>query len=104
MWVFVMFDLPVKKKKDRKQATQFRKFLISDGYLMLHFSVYARICNGEERVEKHYKRVITNLPKKGSVRVFQLTDKQYGRMSHFLGQKKTEDEIKNAQQSQLVLL
>lgn len=32
MWLFVMFDLPVMTKKERKDATLFRKNLEKDGF------------------------------------------------------------------------
>lgn len=43
MWLFVFFDLPVKTKPERRTATRFRNFLLKDGYMMIQFSVYARI-------------------------------------------------------------
>jgi len=39
MWVFVHFDLPTETKKDRKNYTEFRKFLIKDGFMMMQFSI-----------------------------------------------------------------
>ena len=39
MRVMVFFDLPVKTKKDRKAYTDFRKFLIKDGFIMVQYSV-----------------------------------------------------------------
>ena len=39
----VFFDLPVKTARDRREASQFRKFLLNDGYHMIQFSVYARV-------------------------------------------------------------
>lgn len=86
LWVFVFFDLPVGTKKERNAATRFRNFLKDDGYMMLQFSVYARVCRGEEAVDKHLLRVTKNLPTKGSVRALQVTDKQYGRMKLLLGE------------------
>jgi CRISPR-associated protein Cas2 len=91
MWVFVFFDLPVTTKEGRKAATQFRNFLLKDGYMMIQYSVYARICNGQERVDKHMKRVQDNLPALGSVRALQITDKQYGRMKILVGNKKNNE-------------
>ena len=35
MWLFVFFDLPVTTKKERKQAAQFRKELMKDGFAMV---------------------------------------------------------------------
>ncbi|MEM7071759.1 MAG: CRISPR-associated endonuclease Cas2, partial [Pseudomonadota bacterium] len=80
MWIFVFFDLPVKEKKERRAATQFRNFLLKDGYMMIQWSVYARVCNGQVRVEKHTKRLQHHLPARGNIRLLQITDKQYSRM------------------------
>ena len=40
MWVLVFFDLPTDTKKERKSATDFRKKLIADGFIMFQFSIY----------------------------------------------------------------
>ena len=40
MRILVMFDLPVKTKAERRSATQFRNFLVNDGYHMVQYSVY----------------------------------------------------------------
>lgn len=101
MWHMVFFDLPVGTKVERRHATRFRNFLKDDGYLMLQFSVYARICRAEEGVEKHHSRVMKNLPPKGSVRTLQVTDRQYARMKLLVGES-TKSERAAAQQ--LVLL
>ncbi len=101
LWVFVFFDLPVGTKSDRRAATRFRNFLKDDGYMMLQFSVYARVCRGEEAVDKHLQRVTRNLPKKGGVRALQVTDKQYGRMRLLLGESEKNEKVAP---QQLVLL
>lgn len=101
LWVFVFFDLPVGSKTERRDATRFRNFLKDDGYMMLQWSVYARVCRGEEAVDKHLLRVTKRLPPKGSVRALQVTDKQYGRMRLLLGNA-SKNEKATAQQ--MVLL
>ncbi len=93
MWVFVFFDLPVGTKTERRYATRFRNFLKDDGYLMLQWSVYVRVCRGEEAVDKHIERVRRNLPPKGSVRALQVTDRQYGRMRTMLGEPKKNERV-----------
>ena len=62
MRILVFFDLPVKTKKQRREATRFRNFLLNDGYHMVQFSVYARVCNGMDAVNKHRGRIKNNLP------------------------------------------
>lgn len=97
MWLMVFFDLPVKTKEQRKSATQFRNFLLNDGYMMLQFSVYSRTCRAQDAVDKHLRRALEQLPKSGSVRALQVTDKQYTRMKILLGNKMAE-ETKGGQQ------
>jgi CRISPR-associated protein Cas2 len=101
MWLMVFFDLPVKEKPQRRRATRFRQFLKKDGYIMLQLSVYARVCRGQDAVDKHVKRVRASLPKEGSVRTLQVTDKQYGRMELLLGNAPKTEQIGA---SQMVLL
>jgi CRISPR-associated protein Cas2 len=101
LWLFVFFDLPVGTKVQRRMATRFRNFLKDDGYMMLQWSVYARVCRGEEAIDKHVQRVTKNLPTKGSVRALQVTDKQYDRMRLLLGEA-TKNE--RAAPHQMVLL
>jgi len=86
VWLFVFFDLPVGTKAERRDASRFRNFLKDDGFMMLQYSVYARVCKAEDGAMKHVARVTRNLPGKGSVRSLQVTDRQYGRMRLMLGQ------------------
>lgn len=101
MWLMVFFDLPVKTKPQRGKASRFRQFLKKDGYIMLQLSVYARVCRGQDAVEKHLRRARASLPKEGSVRTLQVTDKQYGRMELMLG---TAPKTEQIGPSQMVLL
>lgn len=85
MWVFVFFDLPTETKKDRKNASRFRKQLIQDGFTMMQFSIYTRHSNSRENANVHIRRVKSFLPPKGEVIIFTLTDKQFGMMEFFKG-------------------
>lgn len=98
MRILVFFDLPVVKREDRKEYQNFRRFLLNDGYLMLQFSVYSRICNGTDRIEKHVNRLKSNLPPKGSVRYLQLTEKQYSEMKFLVGSPKMQEKKINSSQ------
>lgn len=89
--MIVLFDLPVKEKTAQKAATKFRKFLIDDGYLMLQYSVYTRVCNGYDAVKTHEKRLKAHLPENGSVRLLTITEKQYESMQILLGEFKQSD-------------
>lgn len=92
MRILVFFDLPVKEKAARKAAAKFRNFLVKDGFQMLQYSVYTRVCNGYDSVKTHENRVRRNLPENGSVRLLTITEKQYGSMQILLGNFKQADE------------
>ena len=92
MRIIVFFDLPVKTKSERKVATNFRKFLLNDGYHMIQFSVYARICNGNDAVQKHQARLRAHIPDNGSVRSLVITEKQYEAIEILVGKLTSADE------------
>ena len=98
MRILVFFDLPVKSKYERREATQFRNFLIKDGFYMIQFSLYGRLCNTIESAKLHENRVSANAPKSGSIRSMIVTEKQYSTMSILRGgKKKKEKSIKENQ-------
>ncbi len=92
MRMIVFFDLPVQTKKERGAATRFRNFLLKDGYFMLQFSVYVRICNGMENVNLHRMRLKANVPENGSIRMLVVTEKQYESIELLLGKLTVEEE------------
>ena len=85
MRLLVLFDLPVVSKADRRAYTLFRRFLLNDGYDMIQFSIYGRIVNGNDALDKHMKRLVNNLPPHGSVRCLSVTEKQYASMKLLVG-------------------
>jgi CRISPR-associated protein Cas2 len=91
--LLVLFDLPVKAKSDQRRATQFRNHLLKDGFSMLQFSVYCRVCRGLDTVDKHIARLQSKLPSRGNVRVLIITERQYERMLIVLGMPKKVEKI-----------
>ena len=85
MWLFVFFDLPVTTKKERKDATQFRKSLEKDGFSMMQFSVYVRHCPSKENMDVHIKRVQLAIPETGLVSILSVTDKQFSDIRNYYG-------------------
>lgn len=92
MRLFVFFDLPTNTKKQRRAATQFRNMLIKEAFIMLQYSVYVRVCKGQEIINKYIDKLENNLPKEGNIRVMQVTDKQYERMKILIGEERPEEE------------
>lgn len=88
MWLFVMFDLPVGTKKERKQATSFRNNLLDLGFEMSQFSVYLKYCSSSEKTESLETKVQSHLPYGGKVDILTITDKQFSSMKRFYAKKR----------------
>lgn len=67
----------------------FRKSLLCDGFTMFQFSIYVRHCASRENMEVHLKRVRSFIPEYGKIGVLTITDKQFGDIEVFYGQKAT---------------
>jgi CRISPR-associated protein Cas2 len=87
MWLFVMFDLPVLTKQQRKTYAEFLRKLKGRGFDRLQLSVYARPCPSDENAQVHRARIERDIPEEGYVRMLMLTDKQFSRMQNFYGKK-----------------
>lgn len=87
MWLFVLFDLPVKTKKERHAYTVFRKELIREGFSQLQFSVYARYFDSADSSKRESVLIQSLLPADGQVRILSVTDVQFGKMLVFHGKK-----------------
>jgi CRISPR-associated protein Cas2 len=97
MWIFVLFDLPVGTKKERKAATRFRHALLDLGFEMSQFSVYLKFTAGKEQAEALERQVEAAMPPSGKVHVVQITDKQYENIRTYRGRKR-EPSPKNPNQ------
>lgn len=98
MRIMVFFDLPVKTKKQKKQYTDFRRYLIKDGYTMVQYSVYSRTVRNFDDAKKHVERIRQNIPSEGSVRIMTVTEKQYASMEILVGEKWKQEELLDTKQ------
>lgn len=98
MRLLVFFDLPTVTKAEKRVYTIFRRFLLQEGYDMLQWSVYGRLVNGVDDSEKHLKRLVTNLPKQGSIRYLQISEKQFAGMKILVGERSYQEKKVNANQ------
>lgn len=77
MWMMVMFDLPVGTPEERRKATQFRNFLLDEGFEMSQFSVYFRFCGDRSRTPPYVKKIRSAAPPGGKISILFFTDKQF---------------------------
>lgn len=87
MRVLLFFDLPTITETDKRIYTRFRKKLISNGYIMIQFSVYSKICVNRDSAVKHINKIKKDTPEKGSIRIMMITEKQYSKMEIVIGGK-----------------
>ena len=85
MWVFCMFDIPVRTKTETRKATRFRNTLLDFGFVMKQFSVYIKPCSSLVESKRVAKQIVPFIPENSSVSFLYVTDKQYLMTENFLG-------------------
>lgn len=85
MWIMVLFDLPVLTPEERKAATDFRNYLLDEGFEMAQFSVYLRCTPSKEAADAYVRRIEAAVPEEGKVDILQFTDRQYENIICFRG-------------------
>lgn len=85
--MMVSFDLPVGEKSERKAATDFRNYLLDEGFRMAQYSIYYRLLDGKDAAAAMESRIQKRLPQNGSVHVLTITDKQYESIRVFEGRR-----------------
>lgn len=83
MWVIVFFDIPTTKPYYLRPYQKFRNFILNDGFVMLQKSIYVRYSDTIEISETHIRRIKSNLPIVGEIRILKITDKQYQKIDIF---------------------
>lgn len=101
MRLMIMFDLPVETSKQRKAYRQFRKALINEGFVMVQYSVYVRVCVNKKSAMFMERRVKNFLPENGLVQSLVLTEKQYNDMHFLVG--KPVDDVRNSSDRTVIL-
>jgi CRISPR-associated protein Cas2 len=92
MWLFCMFDLPVRTKAEMRRATQFRNRLLDQGFVMKQFSVYIRSCTTLSASKNMAKKLALHIPDNGDVSFMYVTDKQYMMVDNYSGKVNVENE------------
>lgn len=85
MRVIVFFDLPVKTKRDRREYSRFRRFLIKNGFIMMQESVYSKLALNQTVANGISENVRKHKPPAGVVQMLTVTEKQYSKMEIIVG-------------------
>ena len=90
MRVIVFFDLPVKTKKDRREYSNFRKYLVKSGFMMMQESVYSKLALNQNVANGICDSIKKHKPSAGLVQMLTVTEKQYAKMDIIIGELKSE--------------
>lgn len=89
MRMLLMFDMPTETADERKAYRKFRKFLLSEGFIMHQFSVYSKLLLNNTANNAMLARLKENNPKKGQISLLTVTEKQFARMVYLHGERDT---------------
>lgn len=101
MRTIVFFDLPNIYSSDKRNYLKFRKFLLSEGFVMLQESVYSKMILNSSQSKFLMDRIRKNAPKKGIIQVLTITEKQYAQIEYVIGN--TNTKIINSEDRLVVL-
>lgn len=96
-----MFDLPVETSRERRNYRHFRKSLLDEGFLMMQYSIYVRVCVDMKNAAYMEKRIMGFVPEDGVVQTLIITEKQYNQMHFLLGKPSTD--IRNSSERTIIL-
>ena len=89
MRVIVLFDLPTKTTKERREYSAFRKYLIKSGFMMLQESVYCKIALNQNVANGICDNIKKHKPPAGIVQMLTVTEKQFSKMEMVVGESKS---------------
>lgn len=90
MRTLVFFDLPNIYIVDKRNYLKFRKFLITEGFIMMQESVYSKLVLNLQQSEFLIERLKRHAPKNGLIQVLTITEKQYSQIIYISGQNKSK--------------
>ena len=77
MRIILFFDLPVGTSQEVRKYRQFVKYLESDDFIRIQYSVYCKLCINADSVKTYTKRVTKQCPDYGDIRLIVVTEQQY---------------------------
>lgn len=92
MRLLCMFDLPMESGEEKRAYRNFRRDLIKEGFVMMQYSVYVRVCPSREYANRLEKRIQKFIPEEGNVRLLCVTEKQYSDMKLLVGSRNSAEE------------
>ena len=77
MRLLLFFDLPVETGPQKRNYRQFIKFLKTEGYIRMQYSVYSKLCINSNAADTAAKKARSSCPSDGDIRFLVITEGQY---------------------------
>lgn len=85
MRLILMFDLPSVTSSERRVYAQFRKFLLSEGFIMMQESIYSKLVLNGTAAGLMQEKVRKQGPARGLVQMLVVTEKQFNSIEYVVG-------------------
>lgn len=99
--LMIMFDLPVDTREQRRDYRVFHKMLIREGFFMMQYSTYVRVCPSKTAANFLEKRIAEMAPDQGVVQSLIVTEAQYQSMNFITG--KVSQDLRNSAERTIIL-
>lgn len=93
MRLIVFFDIPNTSKIQQRAYRVFSKFLKTEGYIMIQYSVYSKLCINSDAAVTASKRLISNHPPEGDIRYMIITERQYQNIVSIQGKYSLQERV-----------
>lgn len=90
MRLLVLFDLPMQSRTELKKYQKFRKFLLTEGFIMMQKSVYVKLCLNTSTLNLLKAKVRKEAPQEGLIQMIGITEKQYSSIEYITGYQNIE--------------
>ena len=77
MRIILFFDLPITTAAGKREYRKFIKYLESDGFIRIQYSVFCKLCINTDSARTVSKRLMHECPNDGDIRFIIVTESQY---------------------------
>lgn len=91
--ILLLCDLPMERRKQRKEARLFRELLFREDFYELQNGVYTRMVESRSSRDIHLKRINQGLPEYGTIRLLMLTERQFQNVPLLCGNESKQEKV-----------
>lgn len=102
MRLIIMFDLPMLTSEDKRIYRKFSKYLSSNGYIRIQFSVYSKLCINSDSANTAVKKLKKESPVDGDIRYMVVTERQYKNIISINDVYSLQEEITNSNRIMII--